>query len=189
MSRKFTWGKKIATFPLLVVVTVYIYFVEEFIWDPATRLLIWVRNSPTFLYAIESLKKCKRGWAVLFFFGVPTIVVWPFKLAALLLLGNGYVITGGLLFFIAKVVGTALFAQLYAILGEECEKVTWFHFLAGILRWVRSWVLSHKLYHHIHALLLVLRTKITFQKSFFKQRLRAALKLFRKKRRSKSTVC
>ncbi len=176
--------KKLVTFPLLVVASFYIFIVEEFIWNPATAFLKWARKSFLVCYAEDWISKQKGYWAIIALFIIPGIPIWPIKLLALYLLGHEHVYFGISLFIAVKIVATALFAQLYTLVGQECEKVSWFHCLAGWVRWVRNKVQSHPTYQEAHAILVALKTKIKTRKSALRQRFIAIIKYTRKQKES-----
>jgi hypothetical protein len=168
--------KKIITFPLLVVVSLYIFVVEEFIWNPAVSLLKWIRKSPTILAVENWIARRKGGWAVAALVIIPGLSVWPVKLFALYLLGHGHPFIGVFTFLLVKVVATALFAQVYSLVGEECEKVSLFRSCSSKVRWVRDWVQSQSAYQQAQATLSLWKTTMKHRKNIFKQRFLAILR-------------
>jgi hypothetical protein len=57
---------------------------------------------------------------------LPTLLLLPLKLVALLLIGKGQVILAGLLFVAAKVVATALIARLFMLTQPALMQIGWF---------------------------------------------------------------
>jgi hypothetical protein len=174
--------KRVISFFFLVMAGFYIFVIEEFIWNPAVFILRWARGSMMVLYVEEWMKAQQGGMAVLLLLVLPSVFIWPIKLLALYLFAHGYPVLGGSMFLGIKVVATALFAQLYTMLGDQCEKVTWFHYCANKVREVRRKVQSHILYQEAQQAISVLRSKVTFRKSVVKHRFLAALRYMRKQK-------
>ena len=65
-------------------------------------------------------------------FALPTLLLLPLKLLALLLIAKGQVILAGLLFVAAKVVATALIARLFMLTQPALMQIGWF-----------AWALRH----------------------------------------------
>lgn len=172
--------KKIITWPLLVMVSIYIFVVEEFIWIPAVRLLTWVRTLPMVQSGVVFLGKQKGGFAVVVLIVLPGISIWPVKLFALYLMGHNHAFVGLTVFLSVKVIATALFAQLYTIVGAECEKVKWFHFCGEKIRSLRNWVTSRRTYQEVRTILHQVKVKLKTRKSILKQRFLAILRFKRK---------
>jgi hypothetical protein len=56
-------------------------------------------------------------WPTLLVFLIPVIILEPFKIIGLWLFAKGYIITGGLVFLAAKIIGLGIFAFLF----EACK--------------------------------------------------------------------
>lgn len=173
--------KKLVTFPIIFIASIYVFVFEELVWEPAVALLFWVRRSRVASW-IESWVEKRKGWqAIVTVFIVPGIPIYPLKLGAIYLMGHGHPYFGVVLFFSVKVVATAIFAQLYTLVGKECEKVRWFHKVATFFRSVRTRIQSHWLYQRLHTILATIKTKLRARKSRLKARLIAAIRRLRKK--------
>lgn len=176
--------KKICTFPLLLLVGLYVFVFEEFVWNPAVRLVKLSRNSQQIRQFEDWVSKRKGNWAIATLILLPGISVWPVKVMSLYLLGHGHPFIGAVTFFVAKVIATALFAQLYTLVGEECEKVKRFHYVAEKIRALRLWAQSSALYQMTVKTLYEFKTQFSSKKNFLKQRFRAVVRFTRKQKRT-----
>lgn len=110
--------------PLWALAAVVVLF-EELFWDQlqvvVARLARW---SP--VARLEAWAAARDRWTLLALFGVPVVLLFPVKLAALWLMGSGHV-AGGLGVLIgAKVAGTAYGARLFVIGREKLLSIGWF---------------------------------------------------------------
>ena len=71
--------------------------------------------------------------AALLFFIVPVLIILPFKLAALWLIGHGRFIAGALVFIAAKFAGVGAAAFIFDIAREKLLSMVWF---ARVYGWV-----------------------------------------------------
>jgi hypothetical protein len=106
---------------LLALVIVF----EEWGWRPLAELLGYFgRWRPWAI--LESLIVRLPPYAALVVFALPTLLLLPLKLLALLLIGNGQVVLATLLFIAAKVVATALVARLFLLTQPALMQIGWF---------------------------------------------------------------
>ncbi len=176
--------KKIITLPLLLLVGLYIFVIEEFVWNPAVKLVTLSRNSKRIRQLEDWVSKRKGNWAIATLVLLPGISIWPVKVTALYLLGHGHPFIGAVTFLAAKVVATALFAQLYTLVGAECEKVKWFHSIAEKVRALRQWAQSSALYQKTTELLYECKSQFSTRKNYLKQRFKAIVRFTRKQKRT-----
>jgi hypothetical protein len=106
---------------LLALIIVF----EEWGWRPLADLLGRLARWRPWA-AVEAAILQLPPYAALVVFALPTLLLLPLKLAALLLIANGQVILAGLLFVAAKVVATALIARLFMLTQPALMQIGWF---------------------------------------------------------------
>ena len=106
---------------LLALIIVF----EEWGWRPLADLLGRLARWRPWA-AVEAAIIRLPPYAALVVFALPTLLLLPLKLLALLLIGNGQVILAGLLFVAAKVVATALIARLFMLTQPALMQIGWF---------------------------------------------------------------
>jgi hypothetical protein len=95
---------------------------------------------------IEALIKRLPPYAALALFLLPTLMLLPIKLLALWLISVGRAKLGLLVIVLAKVVGTAILARLFALTQPALMQLAWFARLyarwsdwkSQLLAWVRA---------------------------------------------------
>lgn len=118
---------------------------EEWGWAPLSRLMARIGDLPMFRQ-IEAVIKRLPPYAALALFLLPTLLLLPVKLLALWLIGIGRAKLGVLVIVLAKVVGTAIVARLFALTRPALMQLAWFARLyagwavwkAQLLAWVRA---------------------------------------------------
>ena len=106
---------------LLALIIVF----EEWGWRPLADLLGRLARWRPWA-AVESVIIRLPPYAALVVFALPTLLLLPLKLLALLLIAKGQVILAGLLFVAAKVVATALIARLFMLTQPALMQIGWF---------------------------------------------------------------
>ena len=106
---------------------------EEWGWAPISRLMARIGDLPVFRQ-IEALIKRLPPYAALALFLLPTLMLLPIKLLALWLIGIGRAKLGLLVILLAKVVGTAVVARLFALTQPALMQLAWF------ARWYARWL-------------------------------------------------
>ena len=106
---------------LLALVIVF----EEWGWRPLADLLGRLARWRPWA-AVEALIIRLPPYAALIVFVLPTALLLPLKLLALVLIANGQVLLAGLLFVVAKVVATALIARLFMLTQPALMQIGWF---------------------------------------------------------------
>ena len=108
---------------------------EEWGWQPLqralgqlARLAVWAR--------LEACIARLPPWAALMTLGTPMLLLFPLKLLALYWIGHGHVAVGAGVVLVAKVVGTAIVARLFALTQPALMRLRWF--ATWYPRWV-SW--------------------------------------------------
>jgi hypothetical protein len=98
---------------------------EEWGWRPLAELVgRLARWRP--VAAIESVIIRLPPYAALVVFVLPSTLLLPLKLVALVLIAKGQVVLAGLLFIAAKVVATALIARLFMLTQPALMRIGWF---------------------------------------------------------------
>lgn len=123
--------KKVLRYAVLSVVALILLF-EEWGWEPLQALLGKLARLP--LWArLERWLATLPPWAALLAFGIPFLVLLPFKVLALYLFAHRQVTLGLLVALSAKLAGTALLARLFLLLQPALMKLSWF------ARWYPRW--------------------------------------------------
>jgi hypothetical protein len=133
------------TFPL-VVLAALLFWLEEWLWEPLAALMQRLGRLPL-LRRLEQALVTAPPYLALASFLIPMLVLLPFKLLGLWLLGHGKTLAGFAVFLSAKVVGTAIGARILALTKPKLLSLGWFARLwHGFMR------LRDYLYHRITAL-------------------------------------
>ena len=109
---------------LEILVALIIVF-EEWGWWPLADLLGRLARWRPWA-ALESVIIRLPPYAALVVFALPTTLLLPLKLLALLLVSKGQIVLAGLLFLGAKVVATALIARLFVLTQPALMQIGWF---------------------------------------------------------------
>lgn len=105
---------------------------EEWGWEPLQRVLASIGQWPGLRW-MERRISALPPYAALALFIVPTALLLPIKLLALFLIEQGRPVLGTLLILIAKLVGTAVVARLFALTQPALMRLGWFAHWYG--RW------------------------------------------------------
>lgn len=116
----------------LLILAFAIVLLEETIWRWARALGALLARIPIFA-ALERLVPRLDARLVLLLFLIPIALLFPVKLAALWLIGTGHVVTGAALIVVAKMLGTAFSARLYAIAEPRLLELPLFVRLHGLV--------------------------------------------------------
>lgn len=106
---------------LLALIIVF----EEWGWRPLAELVGRLARWRPWA-AVEAFIIRLPPYAALLVFVLPTTLLLPLKLLALLLIANGQILLAGLLFIAAKVVATALVARLFMLTQPALMQIGWF---------------------------------------------------------------
>jgi hypothetical protein len=106
-----------------------LFLFEAWIWDlcsaAAARLVSWIPWA-RFKAAIAAGVARLPPWLTLFVFVIPGLVLFPFKLLGLWLLGTGHPVLGVATFLLAKTVGVGCAAFLFEICRPKLLELAWF---------------------------------------------------------------
>lgn len=145
--------------PVLALVLIF----EEWGWEPLQRVMARLARWPLW-GRMEAQIRSLPPYAALMVFVVPTLLLFPVKLLALYWIGKGHALLGLGAVLVAKMLGTAAVARLFALTRPALMRLTWFAALYG--RW-KSWkdpliarVKATPAWRAIHALMRKLRASL-----------------------------
>ena len=121
-------------FPPMVILAATIMFFEEWLWDHLTAFMARVARTAVFRWLEAKLAKLPP-YAAMAVFLIPGVLLLPVKIAALWMMARGHAGGGLLIIIVAKVVGTAIVARIFAVCRPALLTVGWFRRLyEGIVR-------------------------------------------------------
>jgi hypothetical protein len=103
-------------------------FVEEWLWDRLTLAMAYVARLPI-LRQLELWMATLPAWGALICFVFPGLILLPVNIVAILLTTRGQAMLGTTLLILAKLVGTALLARVFAVTKPTLLKLGWFRAL------------------------------------------------------------
>ena len=104
-------------------------------WETLSHVFDWIAKRPLWR-AMENAVRRLPPWGALLVFALPTVLLFPVKLAALWLIAQGRGTLGVILIISAKLVGTAVVARLFKLTQPALMRLRWF---AAIYRWFIRW--------------------------------------------------
>lgn len=118
---------------------------EEWGWEPLQRAMAAIGRLPV-LRQLEAVVRRLPPYLALIVFLLPGLMLLPIKLLALWLIGIGRPGLGLAVIVLAKVVGTAVVARIFALTHPALMTLPWFARLyarwttwkEGLLAWVRA---------------------------------------------------
>ncbi|MDH0862992.1 hypothetical protein [Mitsuaria sp. GD03876] len=130
---------------LVRVVLALVILFEEWGWEPLQRWMAAIGRLPVFRQ-LEALVRRLPPYVALVVFFLPGFLLLPVKLLALWLIGIGRPGLGLAVIVLAKVVGTAVVARIFALTQPALMSLPWFARLHarwtvwkdGLLAWVRA---------------------------------------------------
>ncbi len=142
-----------------------IFLFEAWLWDTLAPAVGWlVRALPfkTLKEAIATGIARLPPWLTLFVFAIPGLVLLPFKLVGLWLIGTGHPLLGVAVFFLAKTVGLAVTAFLFETCRPKLMELAWFRRLYDVVMRGRAW--AHRMLEpfmrRLRALKVVIARKV-----------------------------
>ena len=103
---------------------------EEWGWEPLQRALAWVGRLPL-LRQLEAGIARLPPRAALAVFLLPTLLLLPVKLLALAAIAHGHKLLGLAVIVLAKLLGTAVVARLFALTRPALLQLAWFARIYG----------------------------------------------------------
>jgi hypothetical protein len=119
-----------------------LFLMEAWLWDNLAPVVAWiVRRLPfqAFKDAVAAGIARLPPWLTLLVFAIPGLVLLPFKLAGVWLIGTGHVILGFAAFFLAKTVSLAVTAFLFEVCRPKLMEMSWFRRLYALVMRGRAW--------------------------------------------------
>jgi hypothetical protein len=100
-------------------------FLEELIWDAMQACTAWIGKLPGVRWCEARIAELPP-YAALVAFLIPGAILIPFKLLAVWLIASGHGLLGLEVFVIAKIVGTAFLARIFALTRPALLTIGWF---------------------------------------------------------------
>lgn len=116
--------------PLALIVLFY-----DWGWETLSHAFDWMARRPLWR-ALENAIRKLPPWAAMLVFLVPTVLLFPIKLAALWFVAQGHEVFGVLVIVVAKLVGTAVVARLFSLTQPALMQLRWF---AAAYHWFVPW--------------------------------------------------
>lgn len=125
--------------PLIYIAALFLLF-EDWLWDVCVRLIHAIAAWPA-LKALELRIEALPPYGALSIFILPTIVLLPVKIMALVAIAGGHVAVGLAVFVAARVGGAAVVARLYTLTRPSLLTLAWFarahhRFMEVKQRWI-----------------------------------------------------
>ena len=183
--------KKILAAPFIFLAAIVILF-EDWLWDDLLRLAAALGRLPG-LRQIEQLIAALPPYGALAAFSLPSLLLVPVKLAAFWFIAHGRASLGLLTVVMAKIVGTALLARIYALTHTQLLRIAWFAALharyVNFKMRVYAALKATSVYQFLHQHKLRLKARLkewkeTHGRGLLSKRWTAAVRLFRKWRHS-----
>ncbi|MBO9688027.1 MAG: hypothetical protein J7598_15580 [Mitsuaria chitosanitabida] len=130
---------------LIRVVLAIVILFEEWGWEPLQRAMAAIGRLPVFRQLEAAVRRLPPYLALVVFF-LPGLLLLPIKVAAVWLMGVGRPGLGLAVIVLAKVLGTAVVARIFALTHPALMTLPWFARLYarwtvwkdGLLAWVRA---------------------------------------------------
>ncbi|WP_067066121.1 hypothetical protein [Roseateles chitosanitabidus] len=130
---------------LIRVVLAIVILFEEWGWEPLQRAMAAIGRLPVFRQLEAAVRRLPPYLALVVFF-LPGLLLLPIKVAAVWLMGVGRPGLGLAVIVLAKVLGTAVVARIFALTHPALMTLPWFARLYarwtvwkdGLLAWVRT---------------------------------------------------
>jgi hypothetical protein len=110
-------------------------FLEEWVWDAMQACMAWIGKLPGVRWCEARIAELPP-YAALVAFLIPGAILVPFKLLAFWLIARGHALLGLEVFIVAKIVGTAFLARIFALTRPTLLTIGWFaRFYAAFTAW------------------------------------------------------
>ena len=117
---------------LLTALVALVLLFEEWGWDRLATLLSRLGRLPGLGWLERQIAALPPRAAVAVF-ALPALALFPVKLLALFLLGQGHALLGVVVLVAAKILGTAVLARLFTLTQPALMQLAWF------ARWYPRW--------------------------------------------------
>jgi hypothetical protein len=105
---------------------------EEWGWEPLQAALARLGRLPPLAWLERRIARLP-SYAALAILAVPALAILPIKLAAVWVITRGHAVAGLVIIVLAKLVGTAVLARLFALTRPALMRIDWF--ARGYARW------------------------------------------------------
>ncbi len=123
VKRKRFW-KRLIQAPFAIISALVLGFID-WLWTPLLNLMMRLGRFQIFRQ-LERLIAGLPPYAALLVFVVPALLLLPFKILGLYLIGHGQKLAGMAVFMLAKVLGTALVARVFSLTAPTLMTLGWF---------------------------------------------------------------
>src|SRR5215471_13420646 len=151
---------------LLLWIAAAVLLFEEWFWLRSTHLIAWAAEI-THLSAVGSWIRRRPPTQALALFVVPVVVIYPFKVLALMAFARGDVMLGGAAFVSAKLAATAVFARLYELTEPAIVQIGWIRIARDrFLRaraFIHAWLEGQPAYRHARATIRKQKAHLAFR--------------------------
>lgn len=137
---------------------------EEWLWEPLKRLMLRFSRLPVVRQLSDRIARLSPRAAVLVFIA-PMVLLFPFKIAGLWLIGHGHALLGLTTFLAAKLMGTAIFAWLFTLTKDSLLRISWF---AAAYSWVHrisdaahAWIHRQAIYRWARLMAARVKARVT----------------------------
>jgi len=135
---------------------------EQWVWDRLTTAMKWLGRLPPVRWLEQRISRLSP-WAAMLAFIVPWLLLLPAKVLALWLFSTGHLNLAFLVFVVAKILGTALLARLFALTKPSLMQIAWFArfytWFTAIKQRLFAYVRGLRAYRMAKAWLSALRTR------------------------------
>ncbi len=100
-------------------------FLEEWVWDAMQACMAWLGKLPGVRWCEARIAGLPPHAAMVAFL-IPAAILLPFKLLAFGLIARGHGLLGLQVFVVAKIVGTAFLARIFALTRPALLTIGWF---------------------------------------------------------------
>lgn len=100
-------------------------FLEEWVWDAMQAAMAWLGKLPGIRWCEARIARLPPYLALTAFL-IPAAILLPFKVVALWLIARGHGLLGIEVFIVAKIVGTAFLARIFALTKPALLTIAWF---------------------------------------------------------------
>lgn len=146
-----------------VFIAALVILFEEWLWEPLKRLMQRFSQLPLVRGLSSAIAGLSPRAAVLVFL-TPMVLLFPFKLAGLWLIGHGHAVLGIATFLAAKLLGTAIFAWLFTLTRDALMRIAWFAAAHGWVHRVseaaHAWIHRQAIYRWARIAVARLRTRV-----------------------------
>jgi len=144
----------------LTLVAALWIFLEEWVWDAMQAFMARIGRLPGVRWCEARIARLPP-YAALVAFLIPGAILVPFKLLAFWLIARGHALLGLEVFIVAKIVGTAFLARIFALTRPALLTIDWFARLhAAFTAWrdrLYAFVKSLRAWHAARAWIATVR--------------------------------